>query len=95
VVVDNTNAAPEDRAPLIAAARDAGVPVRAIWIDTPPELCLARNEARAGLARVPLQGVFATRARFVPPTTAEGFDRVDAVRRTGGAAAGDERPARV
>jgi predicted kinase len=80
VVVDNTNPAPEDRAALIAVARKAGVPVRAVWVDTPAEVCLARNEAREGRARVPLQGVFATRARFVPPATAEGFDRVDVVR---------------
>jgi predicted kinase len=83
VVVDNTNPAPGDRAPLLAAARDAGVPVRAVWMDTPAELCLARNEVREGRARVPLQGVFATRARFVPPTTAEGFDRIDVVRGDG------------
>ncbi|MFD2094341.1 AAA family ATPase [Blastococcus deserti] len=80
VVVDNTNPAPEDRAALIAAAREAGVPARAVWVDTPPELCLARNEAREGRARVPLVGMYATRARFVPPSTAEGFDRVDVVR---------------
>jgi len=80
VVVDNTNPAPEDRAALIAAARAAGVPVRAVWMDTPPEVCLARNEARVGRDRVPLQGVFATRARFAPPATTEGFDRVDVVR---------------
>ena len=80
VVVDNTNPVPEDRAPLIAAAREAGVPVRAVWVNTPAELCLARNEAREGRARVPLEGVFATRARFVPPTTAEDFDRIDVVR---------------
>jgi predicted kinase len=83
VVVDNTNPAPEDRAPLIAAAREAGVPVRAVWVDTPPDVCLARNEAREGRARVPLPGVFATRGRFVPPTTAEGFDRIDVVRGDG------------
>jgi predicted kinase len=80
VVVDNTNPAPEDRAPLIAAARAAGVPVRAVWLDTPVEVCLARNDARTGRARVPLPGVLGTRARLVPPTTAEGFDRVDVVR---------------
>jgi predicted kinase len=88
VVVDNTNAAPEDRAPLIAAAREAGVPVRAVWVDTPPDVCLARNEERQGRARVPPVGVFATRARFGPPTTAEGFDRVDIVR--GDSARGDD-----
>jgi predicted kinase len=80
VVVDNTSAGPEDRAALLAAARTAGVPVRAVWIDTPLDICLERNEAREGRARVPLVGVLATRSRLIPPTTGEGFDRVDVVR---------------
>jgi predicted kinase len=80
VVVDNTNPSPEDRAPLIAAARAAGVPVRAVWVDTPVEVCLARNDAREGRARVPLQGLLGTRSRLTPPTRDEGFDRVDVVR---------------
>jgi predicted kinase len=80
VVVDNTSAGPEDRAALLAAARTAGVPVRAVWIDTPLDTCLERNEAREGRARVPLVGVLATRSRLIPPTTGEGFDRVDVVR---------------
>lgn len=83
VVVDNTNPSEEDRAPLLAAARAAGVPVRAVWVDTPPEVSEQRNAAREGPARVPLVGVLATRARFRPPTTDEGFDRVDVVRRCG------------
>ncbi|WP_244524150.1 hypothetical protein [Blastococcus sp. DSM 46786] len=56
------------------------MPVRAVWLDTPPEVCLAHNAARTGRARVPLVGVHATRARFVPPSVGEGFDRVDVVR---------------
>jgi predicted kinase len=80
VVVDNTDPTPEDRAPLIAAARLAGVPVRAVWLDTPVAVCRARNDRRAGRARVPLPGLFGTAARFVPPDTREGFDRVDVVR---------------
>jgi predicted kinase len=83
VVVDNTNASTADRAPLVAAARASGVPVRAVWIDTPPEVCAERNEAREGRARVPLVGVLATRSRFEPPSTDEGFDRVDVVRPEG------------
>ena len=79
VVVDNTNPAVEDRAPLIAAAGAAGAAVRAVWVDTPLEMCLERNEAREGRSRVPLVGVLATAGRLVPPTTAEGFDRVDVV----------------
>jgi predicted kinase len=86
VVVDNTSPAPEDRAPLIAAAREAGVPVRAVLVDTAPELCRARNDVREGRDRVPLVGVLATRARFVPPTTAEGFERIDVVRGDDGTA---------
>jgi predicted kinase len=79
VVVDNTNAAPEDRAALVAAARAAGAGVRAVWLDTPVRVCVARNDAREGRARVPAAGLYGTAARFVPPSTAEGFDRVDVV----------------
>ncbi|MGY1620051.1 AAA family ATPase [Geodermatophilus sp. SYSU D00691] len=80
VVVDNTNPSVEERAPLVAAARAAGVPVRAVWLDVPVETCLERNARREGRARVPLVGVHATRARLVPPTPEEGFTAVDAVR---------------
>ncbi|MGY1741863.1 MULTISPECIES: AAA family ATPase [unclassified Blastococcus] len=81
VVVDNTNPSPAERAPLVAAARAAGVPVRAVWVDTPEEVARGRNAAREGRARVPEVGLAATRARFSPPTAAEGFDRVDVVGR--------------
>ena len=67
VVVDNTNPAPEDRAPLIAAARVAGVPVRAVWLDTPEATCRERNDRREGRARVPEVGFRATARRFLPP----------------------------
>jgi predicted kinase len=79
VVVDNTNPTPLDRAPLVAAARAAGAAVRAVWLDTPVPVCAARNDAREGRARVPPAGLYGTAARLVPPTTAEGFDRVDVV----------------
>ncbi len=80
VVVDNTNPSREDRAPLVALARAAGVPVRAVWLDVPFRTCLAGNLAREGRARVPVPGVLATRKRLVPPATDEGFDRVEVVR---------------
>ena len=88
VVVDNTNPSPEDRAPLIAAARRTGASVRAVVLDTAADICRARNEAREGRARVPPVGLHATRARFVAPTTAEGFDRIDVVRGDDGTAPG-------
>ncbi len=65
VVVDNTSPSAEERAPLVTAARAAGVPVRAVWLDTPLPTCLARNDARDGGARVPLVGVLSARARFM------------------------------
>ncbi|MDK3257595.1 ATP-binding protein [Blastococcus capsensis] len=89
VVVDNTNAAAEDRAPLVALARQAGVPARAVWLDTPLELCLERNARREGRARVPLAGLYGTRGRLVPPSTDEGFARVDVVRSRSGPSAGE------
>jgi predicted kinase len=80
VVVDNTNASVEERAALIAAARGASVAVRCVWVDTPLPVCLERNGARQGGARVPLVGLYATAGRFVAPSVQEGFDRVDVVR---------------
>jgi predicted kinase len=80
VVVDNTNPSPQERAPLIAAAREAGAAVRCVWVDTPLPTCRERNEARQGRARVPPVGLHATASRFVPPSVEEGFDRVDVVR---------------
>ena len=83
VVVDNTNPSAADREPLVAVARAAGVPVRAVWIATPPAVAQERNAARDESARVPLVGVLATRRRFEPPAREEGFDRVDVVRSCG------------
>ena len=93
VVVDNTNVSLEDRAALVALAREAGVPVRAVWVDTPFATCVERNLARTGRARVPWVGVLATADRFAPPTVEEGFDRVlvvgrEALPRTGAPSAG-------
>jgi predicted kinase len=41
------------RKPFIRAAREAGIPVRIVWIKTPLETCLQRNAARSEDRRVP------------------------------------------
>jgi predicted kinase len=79
VVVDNTNPSRAERAPLVALARAAGVPARAVWVDTPLEVCRERNAARPESRRVPEVGLHAALARFRAPTTDEGFARVDVV----------------
>ncbi|WP_435016495.1 AAA family ATPase [Tundrisphaera sp. TA3] len=76
VVVDNTNPTPEDRAPLVAIAREFGAGAVAVWFDEPIGDCLARNRQREGRERVPDVALFAIRARLVAPGRAEGFDRV-------------------
>jgi predicted kinase len=86
VVVDNTNPSPDERAPLVELAREAGVPVRAVFVDTPLEVCRARNDARSDDTRVPLVGLYSAAGRLVPPDTAEGFLAVQVV----GQAAGPE-----
>jgi predicted kinase len=80
VVVDNTSPSAAERAPLVALARAAGMPVRAVFLDVPVEVCRARNDARTGAARVPLVGLYAAAGRLDPPDPVEGFDRVDVLR---------------
>lgn len=80
VVVDNTNPSPQDRATLISIGHARGVHVRAVFVDVPLAVCLARNAVRTGRAQVPLAGVLATRRRLVPPSAAEGFDQIEVVR---------------
>lgn len=88
-VVDSTNTRPEYRAPLIAAAREHGVPALAVVMATPLEVCLARNKSRgtdpgmvaaypgANAAPVPPAEVarLAAEIRKTPPVVGE----VDAV----------------
>jgi len=45
-VVDATSVAARDRRPLVAAAREAGVPCVAVVLDLPAEVVLARNAGR-------------------------------------------------
>ena len=80
VVVDNTNASPDERAPLLALARAGGARAIAYVFDATPRECQARNRNREGRARVPDVAIFATAKRLVPPTVEEGFDEVHIVR---------------
>jgi predicted kinase len=66
------------RARALEIARDAGVPVEAVWIDTPLDECLARNDRRSPDRRVPYEVIRAMAAELTadPPTLAEGFAAV-------------------
>lgn len=74
VVIDNTNATPADRAPLIGIARTYHAFVTGYYFVTSVQQAIARNQQREGRARVPQVAIYNTAARLIPPTYAEGFD---------------------
>ena len=74
VLVDDTNVSPEQRAPLVAAARAHDARVIAFLFSAEPHACVARNARRQGPARVPAVAIFAAARRLVPPLHAEGID---------------------
>ncbi len=79
VVVDNTNARIEDRAPLISLGHSYGAEVTGYYFDATVSECIERNRQREGKARVPDLAIYITASRLVPPTYAEGFDRLYSV----------------
>ncbi len=73
VVADATHAARSSRAPLLALGARLGVPVVGYAFASDYDACLARNAARAGLARVPDVALRDTFARLQRPRFDEGF----------------------
>lgn len=79
VVVDNTNATPIARAPVIALARKLGVRVVAYFFEAVVKDAVARNRLREGRERVPDVAIYVTSKKLVPPSLEEGFDEVHVV----------------
>lgn len=65
-----------ERAPLLAAAREQGVPAVAVWMKTPLATCLARNAARPADQVADETGLRNVFAALEPPTVEEGFMRI-------------------
>jgi predicted kinase len=80
VVVDNTNPSAAVRAPIITIAKKHGAEVSGYFFLTEAGDALRRNRAREGRDRVPDVAIFTVRKRLEPPTAAEGFDRLFAVK---------------
>ena len=80
VVVDNTNASCEERAPIIRIARDAGARVIGYYIEASTREAIGRNERRTGPAKVPKVAIFTCAKRLVPPALDEGFDELHTIR---------------
>lgn len=82
VVVDNTNPTREERAEIIAVAQQ--FEARVVGYVFPPDVptSLKRNAQRAGKARVPDVGIYATIAKWQSPSLMEGFDQLFTVTTT-------------
>jgi bifunctional polynucleotide phosphatase/kinase len=74
VVFDSTGGSLTRRLAFVGWARGAGLPVRAIWVDTPIEEALRRNAAR--VKDVPPVALYTYRKHFEEPTVAEGFEEI-------------------
>jgi predicted kinase len=76
VVIDNTNPAIEDRAPLIRIAREHGARVIGFHLQATTREAVGRNRGREGKQRVPDVAIFTKAKRMVAPSAREGFDEL-------------------
>ena len=79
VVIDNTNPAPADRAPVIAIARQYDARVIGYYFTASAREAVGRNRGREGKARVPDVAIFTRAKRMSKPLREEGFDELYAV----------------
>jgi predicted kinase len=76
VVIDNTNPALADRAPVIALARQFGARVIGYYFTATTREAIGRNRGREGKARVPDVAIFTRAKRMARPLLDEGFDEL-------------------
>jgi predicted kinase len=76
--IDATNLKPEERKPYVEIGKSFGCEVEAVFFDVPLEVCRERNLRRARV--VPEEALTAMAGKLIPPSEAEGFDRVTVVR---------------
>jgi len=72
--VDATHLTVAERAPYVSIARAYGCDLEAVFFDVPVEVCQERNRQRQRV--VPEEAIEAMRAKLVPPTVDEGFNRI-------------------
>ena len=77
-VLDATNLSTRERRTWIKLAQLYGAEVRAVFFDTPLEICKQRNRARA--RNVPEDVIDMMAARMRPPSIEEGFTEVMRIR---------------
>ncbi len=81
-VIDKVNATAKERSDYVQRAKAAGYHVVGYYFQCTPQEAIARNNQRAGKARVPVPGILSAYKRMEPPTLSEGFDELYWVRLT-------------
>lgn len=81
--IDATNLTPEERQPYIGIGRSYGCELEAVYFDVPLAVCRERNARRHRV--VPEDALAKMAAKLVPPSAAEGFDRITVLCETGAA----------
>ncbi len=76
--VDATNLTPNERRAYLRIATAFDAQAEAVWFDVPLEECIRRNAGRARV--VPIEAMNRLASKFVAPTLAEGFTRIDVVK---------------
>jgi len=79
IIVDNTNTTRKSREKYVRIGKLFGVPVRAIYLNSPLDLALQRNASRGGKERVPDNAVRFYYKILQPPSIEEGFERVEEI----------------
>lgn len=81
-VVDNTNTLPQDRKRYITQAKITGYEIIGYYFDTVLEEALGRNKQRHGRMVIPEKAIVAAYKKLIPPSYAEGFDKMYKVKIT-------------
>ena len=76
VIADATHLTTGSRKKLINSLGIMPDEIIAVWVNTPFEECMKRNQAREGITRVPDKAMFEMKNRFRPPSVNEGYDRI-------------------
>jgi bifunctional polynucleotide phosphatase/kinase len=79
IIFDATNGTAKKRAEFIQFAKDHGLSVRVIWMQTTIDEAMNRNKQRAndGGTNIPAVVYYTYRKRFEEPTTAEGISVIE------------------
>ena len=74
-VIDNTNTLASERAPYLAAAKQAGFRSIGYFFKTELRASIARNNKRQP-GKIPVPAIIRSHKRLEPPTADEGFDEL-------------------